>query len=40
VNRIAMALECRSVAVLDLNKLEAYRLAVQEDRRPTARIEH
>ncbi|KAF8963926.1 WD40-repeat-containing domain protein [Flammula alnicola] len=41
VNRIAMALECRQVAVLDVNKLDFLRPALQNGVgvRPTARIE-
>lgn len=42
VNRIAMALECRQVAVLDVNKLDAFRTAASlhpGERRTASRIE-
>ncbi|KAF4611781.1 hypothetical protein D9613_004153 [Agrocybe pediades] len=39
VDRIAVALECRKVALVDMHKVEQYRDAVQRERRPTALIE-
>ncbi|KAH9486362.1 F-box-like/WD repeat-containing protein TBL1Y [Psilocybe cubensis] len=39
VNRIAMALECRQVAVLDVNKLDSYRTAIAGEKRTASRIE-
>ena len=39
INRIAMALECRQVAVVDVSKLDLLR-TLQNGIRPTARIEN